>query len=361
MFGIHLFDSGSEEGEEESSFVSVIVRRQLRDCSNPLSLCEREFRQHFRLSREAFTYVLNCIGNPGRSKITSIPGVLKLAVTLNILGSGSYQINAGVGFLIAMAQPTVSIVFNETLQLLEEILCANWIKLDSTKFGNTKTYYFSKFKIPGVVGCIDGTHITILKPVENEHMFYNRKGHHSVNAMIICDHDYRIMAVNACYGGSAHDSFVWSMSNEKIFFEQLYERGDCNSRLLGDSGYGIAPWLLDPYCNANNGSNEEAFNTIHSSARTTVERAVGVLKGRWRLYNSDLIIRYTPKKTTSIVNVCATLHNICIHYNICLDPTEAAPPDDPILHVPVPHSTTDSAITRRAESIRNNIRDSLVQ
>lgn len=41
------------------------------------------------------------------------------------------------------------------------------------------------------------------------------------------------MCVNARYGGSSHDSFVWSLSNEKKFIEQKWTDGDRSSWLLG--------------------------------------------------------------------------------------------------------------------------------
>lgn len=119
------------------------------------------------------------------SRCTAIPAVLKLAATLNLLASGSYQVNVGGSFLLGMAQPTVSLVFNEMINLLENTLCEEWIAMKPTEFKETKKHFFEKFKIPGVVGCIDGTHIPILRPTKDEHMFFNRKGFHSINAMIV--------------------------------------------------------------------------------------------------------------------------------------------------------------------------------
>lgn len=42
-----------------------------------------------------------------------------------------------------------------------------------------------RFGLPGVIGCIDCTHIAIVKPNQEEHLFYNRKGHHSLNVQIV--------------------------------------------------------------------------------------------------------------------------------------------------------------------------------
>ena len=38
---------------------------------------------------------------------------------------------------------------------------------------------------PRVLGLVDGSHIAIRKPVENEAAYVNRKGFHSINAMVM--------------------------------------------------------------------------------------------------------------------------------------------------------------------------------
>lgn len=56
-------------------------------------------------------------------------------------------------------------------------------------YSNIKVYiyfrFYEKFRIPAVVGCIDGTHIAIIRPNQNEERFYNRKGYHSRNVLIV--------------------------------------------------------------------------------------------------------------------------------------------------------------------------------
>ena len=48
---------------------------------------------------------------------------------------------------------------------------SNEVKLEKTGF-------------PGVVGAIYGTYIQIIRPNQNEHLFFNRKLKHSINAMV---------------------------------------------------------------------------------------------------------------------------------------------------------------------------------
>ena len=81
-----------------------------------------------------------------------------------------------------------------------------------------------------------------------------------------CDHLNRIRFVNATFPGSSHDSHVWKLSNVKRFFENQYNHGD-NSRILGDAGYPLEPWLLTPCRSPAVGSKESKFNLAHSKGR----------------------------------------------------------------------------------------------
>ena len=39
-----------------------------------------------------------------------------------------------------------------------------------------------------MIGCVDGTHIRLQRPSQNEADYINRKGYHSINVQAICDH-----------------------------------------------------------------------------------------------------------------------------------------------------------------------------
>ena len=61
-----------------------------------------------------------------------------------------------------------------------------------------------QFGFPGVIWIIDCTHVAILPPVEDEHIYFSRKRFHSKNVQLICDSNLRIINVNANFGGSTH-------------------------------------------------------------------------------------------------------------------------------------------------------------
>lgn len=124
-----------------------------------------------------------------------------------------------------------------------------------------------------------------------------------------------IRSVDACRPGSCHDAFIWRMSDAKRHFREKYQNGEQSGIILGDSGYGLEPYLMTPYKNPTYGTNEHLFNKKHTSARNIVERTIGNLKLRFCCLLSTSL-HYSPQKVVKIVNVCCALHNICKRFNI---------------------------------------------
>lgn len=85
---------------------------------------------------------------------------------------------------------------------------------------------------------------------------------------------------------------------------------------LGDSGYPLEPWCITPYRSPEENSLEAQFNEVHSKARSTVERTIGILKGRWKILSNDKRSRYSPEKIALFGNACAALHNLCIQFKV---------------------------------------------
>lgn len=78
--------------------------------------------------------------------------------------------------------------------------------------------------------------------------------------------------------GKVHDARVFRHS--PIFQNSQALCG--NGHILGDPAYPNLPWLLTPFCdNGHLSSIQRLYNKVHSSIRSTVERAFGLLKGRF--------------------------------------------------------------------------------
>ncbi|XP_067614377.1 putative nuclease HARBI1 [Eurosta solidaginis] len=219
------------------------------------------FVDYFRLSKEAFKFVLEKIVPSMKvaKRTTIISNKIKLATTLRFLAQGSYQVGVGNDFNLALSQPTLSAILAETLEALEKVICPLLIKFEMSEEEQTeaKRHFFQKAGFPGVIGCVDGTHIKISAPTKlDQNLYFNRKGFFSLNTIIICDHKMKISYFDARYAGSSHDSLIWNISSAKQVLRERYDSGVRNAWLLGDAGYPLEPYLMTPYRSSSEGSAE---------------------------------------------------------------------------------------------------------
>lgn len=82
--------------------------------------------------------------------------------------------------------------------------------------------------------------------------------------------------------------------------------------MIGDGAYPLKHWLLTPYRdNGNLNAEKKRYNFIHSSTRTVIERAFGILKRRFRPLR---FIETKDMQTSCDIPIsCSVLHNICIN------------------------------------------------
>lgn len=143
----------------------------------------------------------------------------------------------------------------------------------------------------------------------------NRKKYASINVHVTCNAEEKITSVDASWPGSTHDGRIWRRSNVKT----CMMRQNGNACLLGDSGYGIAPWLLTPFLPPRN-RNEITFNTYHKKERVVIERVFGQLKQRFSILGN--LIRIKLDKIPKTFVACAVLHNIAKYLNDVIDYVE---------------------------------------
>ncbi|XP_039967809.1 putative nuclease HARBI1 [Bactrocera tryoni] len=109
----------------------------------------------------------------------------------------------------------------------------------------SKVSFYSKSAFPGVVGCIDGTHVRIISPrKEVHHLYLNRKGYYSLNVITLCDSKMSIRYVDARHASANHDSFVFNVSDLNVHLQNNIKN---NTWILGDAGYPLHKFLMTPY------------------------------------------------------------------------------------------------------------------
>ncbi|XP_062540232.1 putative nuclease HARBI1 isoform X2 [Armigeres subalbatus] len=174
--------------EEEEKDTLRRQRANLRKRNDLSEMCDTEFIKNFRLNKEAFQYILDEIKDDFPSqKQGGLSVERKLAACLRFFAEGSYQHGTGKDFDIAVAQSTFSKILSEMLVVLERKICPRWIQLQMTdeEMRHAKRYFYNKSAIPGVVMCVDGTHVKILPPKVNRNLFFNRKGFYSLNVLLV--------------------------------------------------------------------------------------------------------------------------------------------------------------------------------
>ncbi|GBN64757.1 Putative nuclease HARBI1 [Araneus ventricosus] len=160
----------------------------------------------------------------------------------------------------------------------------------------------------------------------------------------------RILNINAKYPGSTHDAFIWRHSAIR---NALLANNEASSWLIGDAAYPLKPWLMTPISNADEDSSSARYNDAHTWARNTIERCNGLLKSRFRCCQRSRQLHYSPEKAGLIINACAVLHNICIHYNVRHFPIEELEGD--IAWGPISHDNCTNSLRDKAVALRNSL------
>ncbi|XP_035430552.1 putative nuclease HARBI1 [Spodoptera frugiperda] len=291
-----------------------LARRLMRIDMNPFTdVPEAEFVKTFRLGKDSVRGLIDeltpLMTKPRRND--SISAEMKILIALAFYASGSYQNLIGQSALHNVSQITVSRSIKEVTEALNKIY-HKYVKwpTQSDERNIIKAKFYQKFGFPGILGCIDGTHVAILRPHIHEERYYNRKGFHSLNVMIICDSDLNILCVDASTPGSAHDSTVWQSHPLSLHLKQITENTNEQVFLLGDSGYPLRKTMMTPILNTIEGTPQHHYYVKHVTARNTVERCIGVLKARFRCLLVARTLHYSPITAGKIVNACCVLHNI---------------------------------------------------
>ncbi|XP_025157514.1 protein ALP1-like [Harpegnathos saltator] len=134
---------------------------------------------------------------------------------------------------------------------------------------------------------------------------------------VASNHDLKFTHVYAGQVGSVHDMRVFRLSSlENLCTAQNFPE---NSHILGDAACSIQKYVMVPF--KDNGHLTDVqikYNTCLSQARMMVEKAIGLLKGRFRSLLDTLPMRRTDLIPKYIV-ACCILHNICLLQNDHMD------------------------------------------
>ena len=86
-----------------------------------------------------------------------------------------------------------------------------------------RSIFLTSLECPTLSGPVDGTHVELHgAPLDDEYIYTNRKGKHSINVQLICNARYKITNVCARWPGSTHDSRVLRVCDGFISISDHY-------------------------------------------------------------------------------------------------------------------------------------------
>ncbi|KAL4366351.1 hypothetical protein GQ457_05G025060 [Hibiscus cannabinus] len=137
---------------------------------------------------------------------------------------------------------------------------------------------------------IDGTHIDVIISKDDQLRYIGRKGTPTFNVLAACDFDLLFIFVLTGWEGSSHDShiFLHYTGNPSLKFPNL------PSEVLN------------------------VFNRAHSSLKSCIEKAFGILKARREIL--EKVPKYSWHDQNTIICATFTFHNY-IRLSKVLDPT----------------------------------------
>ena len=229
---------------------------------------EEMWKKHFRLPREAFMEFSEELRpyispNPSSPNYRALSAEKKLALTLYYLkDTGSLAMTANT---FGIAINTASVIIAEVCTAISKNLGPKYIHMprNHEEMRNKVSEFETKFGMIQAMGCIDGTHIPIKRPVKNLQDYFCYKQFYSLNVQAVCDYKGLFMDVECLWPGSVHDAKVFANSsiNDKLqsnklpgIFQSVVP--GCNlvpNYLIGDPAYPLTPFCMKEYesCRSN--------------------------------------------------------------------------------------------------------------
>ncbi|XP_071944610.1 putative nuclease HARBI1 [Antedon mediterranea] len=281
------------------------IERIFRDRTHPLDAYnDDELYRKYRFPRAEILMLTDLIINHLRqsNKNHSVPPVLQVCTALRFYATGVMHNVSGD---IAGIHESTACRIIRKVSLAFEAKLRQYVTFHNNnhEIMRAKIGFHEKAGFPNVVGAVDGTHIRMQAPKDNEFMYVNRKGYHSLNVQVVCNHEMKFTNAVIRWPGATHDSRIFRNSE----LCTIFERGEVDGYLIGDKGYPLRPFLLTPYFNPVH-PHQQRYNRIHAVTRSIVERTIGVWKRRFRSMHEEN--RMSPQRICAVIAATMVLHNI---------------------------------------------------
>ncbi|PSN41082.1 hypothetical protein C0J52_10622 [Blattella germanica] len=180
-----------------------------------------------------------------------------------------------------------------------------WIHFPSNtnEVETAKREWQEQLDFPCAISALDCISIEIKEPKLQSDESISKKGKSLIYIQASCNIKECFTSVDIVWKNSEQDSefLVRSGLTETI----APFRG--KAVLVGDSRFGIAPWLMTPYDNPSNHV-QKNYNRIHCRNRVIIKKLFGQLKRRFPILSRRLNVDLDM--IVQIVMACFVLHNV---------------------------------------------------
>ncbi len=168
-------------------------------------------------------------------------------------------------------------------------------------------------RLRGTVGAGDGIVFRMKKPPAdqvdgNVSTYFNRKGFWGYSLQAFCDSSCKFTSISMRLYSSAYDGTAYRVSSmaTKIREGKL----PAWAHIVLDEAYICTNQELTPFKGRGLSDAQDSFNYHLSLQRQVIERAFGLLVGRWGVFWRPLRVEFS--KISLVIGVACKLHNICV-------------------------------------------------
>lgn len=289
-----------------------------------------DFRRIFRLSQNAVVKLVQELGGLGvftESKFQAqFDPLLQCLLWLQTMSKGmdgsQHEPKVSKGYLYVIEERILSAM---TGPMLRKYI--KWPTLQKAREIEAGFRMLNGF--PGVIGVVDGTHISVRIPQRGDQAYYCRKGYPAMQVQATCDHKFLYTDVFLGYPGSVHDARVFRNSDVYANANALYYKDEGEDfHVLGDSAYPATTFCLTPFRrSAAQTPEHRRYSYRLSQLRMTIEVAFGRTKSWFRILNH--VDRRSKKKLIDVIAACFVLHNFKIlHDGLSQEDMEGSEEDE---------------------------------
>lgn len=284
-------------------------------------LRDAQWRSLYGLSYPVFTTVVDKLKPYITQSQLSLPSDYAVAMVLSRLSHGLSAKTLASRY--GLEPYLISKITNMVTRLLATKLYPEFIKIPVSRrrLVETTQGFQELTLLPNVCGAIDGTPVRLHhlpSDTINSSMYYCRYGFPSILLQVVADHkkifwDVCVKAPGG-FDDATHfrDSLLYNrlISGDIVWDKVINVRGQhVRPYIVGDWGFPLLSFLLTPFSwNRTGTPAQNAFDEALIKGRKTVEEAIGLLKGRWKiLQNLNVGLTHAPQTIVA----CCVLHNLC--------------------------------------------------